>query len=363
MSKLRSVRDARLSARIVSRKPLRYRGGADAALDRPAHVRAASALCWVGGVGGELIVLQDDAAFVGIVEAESGLVDDVAMPVPAGPAGPAGMGAARRVFDAKRGNKAEKPDFELAVGLDGEHEGEAGTLIALGSGGLAARQRALRWRRGEEPVLVALPRLYELLRRAVVGEANLNFEGAALRQGGGQLVLANRGGDGGADGSPDALVLLQLRELLAMMDDADGAELPVPHVTEVELGVLEDAAGRGHPLRFTDLSPRGGVGDGLWYLAAAEQTDSFYDDGVVVGSVLGVIDFASGETGDAEDQEDATPSALRFAPICDERGEVGSDKVEGVCAHARADRLWAVTDPDDPERAGELLELELAGPW
>lgn len=362
MSKLRSVRDAqldaRLAVRIVSRKALRYRGGADAALDRPAHVRAASALCWVGPVGGagdepagELLVLQDDAAFLGVVDAERGLVEDVALP--------AGAGGAR-VFDARRGNKAEKPDFELAFGVPADGApaaGEAGgkpTLFALGSGGLAARQRVLRWRRGEAPTLVALPRLYALLREAIVGDANLNFEGAALL--GDQVVLANRGGDGGADGSPDALVRLPLATLLALLDDADGAALPTREQLQavaVGLGELADAAGRGHRLRFTDLSPR--ADGGLWYLAAAEQTDNFYDDGDVVGSVLGVI-----ELGDAVD---AVPRALRFAPICDEHGQASGDKVEGVCAHARADRLWAVTDPDDPDRPGELLELELHGPW
>jgi hypothetical protein len=341
MSKLRSQRDARLRARIVGRRPLRYRGGADGLIDRPAHVRASSALCWVGG---ELVVLQDDAAFVGIVDPATALVEDVPLPGGAG---------SRRVFDARRGNKAEKPDFELAFGV---RDGEGHQLIALGSGGLVARQRVLTWRRGEAPVLTALPRLYAQLRAAVVGEANLNFEGAAMI--GEWVVLANRGGDGGADGSPDALVWMPWRALQALLADPDGAPLPELPVQGVELGGLIGSDGREHALRFTDLSAREN-GRGLWYLAAAEQTASFYDDGDVVGSALGVIDLG----GASEDGALLTPAALRFAPIENERGEIGGDKVEGVCRGPSADRLWAVTDPDDPERPGELLELELSGGW
>jgi hypothetical protein len=287
-------------------------------------VRASSALCWVGA---DLAVLQDDAAFLGLVDPATGWVD--AVPLPAAADG-------RRQFDAARGNKAQKPDFELAF-ADGDQ------LFALGSGGLPPRQQVLRWRRGKLPQLTALPRLYQHLRAAVVGAANLNFEGSALV--GDQLVLANRGGDAG---SADALVSLPLAALLALLDDPDGAALPSLRVQPITLGEL--AAGpRRAALRFTDLAPRP---DGLWYLAAAEQTDSFYDDGEVVGSALGVIQAPLGEA-----------PRLRFAPILDGDGALAADKVEGVCGHAHPARLWAVTDPDDPDRPGELLELELSGAW
>src|SRR5262245_36878490 len=101
---------------------MRYRGGADPSLDRPAHVRAASALAWIGE---RLVVVQDDAAFLGVVDPATGLVDDV--PMAPGPGG-------ARVFEPRRGNKADKPDLEAAF-ADGDR------VIALGSGGpLPARQ-------------------------------------------------------------------------------------------------------------------------------------------------------------------------------------------------------------------------------
>lgn len=215
----------------------------------------------------------------------------------------------------------------------------------MGSGGLRARQQVLTWRRGRDPTLTALPRLYDQLRAALVGQRNLNLEGGALL--GEWIVLANRGGDAG---SADALVCFARTEFAALLADPQRAPLPTLRVHPVALAELTGPALAGAlALRFTDLAPRG---DALWYLAAAAQTDSFYDDGAVAGSALGVI----------RELDRAAP-ALRFAPICDHRGELAADKVEGIASHTLPGRLWAVTDPDDPERAGELLELQLAGPW
>ena len=69
--------DPALRARIVRRLPMRYAAGADPAQDRPAHVRAGSALARVGG---RLAVVQDDANFVALVDPETGLARPVALP-------------------------------------------------------------------------------------------------------------------------------------------------------------------------------------------------------------------------------------------------------------------------------------------
>ena len=59
MRAVASEEDASAVARVVRRIALHYAGGADPALDRPAHVRAASGLCWIGPV---LAVVSDDAS-------------------------------------------------------------------------------------------------------------------------------------------------------------------------------------------------------------------------------------------------------------------------------------------------------------
>jgi hypothetical protein len=70
-------RDARLAATVVERRPLWYCAGADAALDRPAHVRAGSSLAWLEG---RLAVLQDDANFLALVDPRTGGVDSISLP-------------------------------------------------------------------------------------------------------------------------------------------------------------------------------------------------------------------------------------------------------------------------------------------
>src|SRR5690349_10209421 len=66
----RAVRDEQMAAVMTARAPLTYAAGADAALDRPAHVRAASGIAWLGG---RLAVVQDDASFVALVDLARGL--------------------------------------------------------------------------------------------------------------------------------------------------------------------------------------------------------------------------------------------------------------------------------------------------
>lgn len=290
--------------RVVRRLPLLYRRGADPALDRPAHVRAASAIAWIGE---RLVCVQDDSAFLAVVDPATGLCDDV--PLPAGAGG-------RRVFDATIGNKADKPDLE-SVFADGD------AMIALGSGGPEpARRVAVTWRPGAAPRVVVASRLFDAIAAAVLpGATHLNLEGATVD--GDHVLVANRGGDrAGDDVSPDALVRVELAGLRAFLDDPARAPVPALSVERVALGDLD-----GAPLHFTDLAP------GL-FVAAAEATASYFDDGAVSGSVIGRL------------------ADLRWARV------EGGDKIEGVArVPGTADRLYAVTDPDDPARPGELLEL------
>src|SRR5687768_6481183 len=113
---------------MVDRRPLLYGEGPCSDDDRPAHVRAASGLVWWGG---ELALVQDDAAFLALCQPAGGGVRSVALP-----RGPGG----HRQFDDARGNKADKLDLE-AVFTAGE------LLVGLGSGATPARRRALLYDR------------------------------------------------------------------------------------------------------------------------------------------------------------------------------------------------------------------------
>ena len=95
--------DPRLIARVVARWPLRYADGADAAVDRPAHVRAGSSLAWVGD---RLVVVQDDANFLALVDPRDASVQVTTLPAAAG---------GTRQFDDGRGNKRLKMDLEAVA--------------------------------------------------------------------------------------------------------------------------------------------------------------------------------------------------------------------------------------------------------
>ncbi len=303
--------DPTLEARVIARRPLRYRNGADPSLDRPAHVRAASSIVWLGA---QLVVIQDDASFLGIVDPATGLVDDA--PLPAGPGG-------RRVYDAQIGNKADKPDLEAGY-VDAD-----GRLVAVASGGpLAARQVIATWAPPAAPELHAAAAWYAAIAAAVLPAGTaLNLEGATRVDG--ALWLVNRGGDrSGEQVSPDALVRFDGEAIHAVIGCA--------------LGALDGAA-----LRFTDLAV---LGARLAYLATAEATTSYFDDGDVRGSVLGVIDRDPA----------GTPIGLRHVAVVDARGVVTLDKLEGVAAvPGDAARAYAVVDFDDPARPADLLELAI----
>ncbi len=310
--------DPSLRVAVRSRRPLHYTEGPDAALDRPAHVRAGSSVAWFGA---RLAVVQDDASFVAIVEPTACR----AVTLPAGPAG-------KRQFDERRGNKKDKLDLEASVVL-------GGALWAFGSGSAPGRDRIVRMSASGEVRVVPAPRLYAALAaRADFAGSELNVEGVVAA--GDDVWLLNRG-----NGAPtperqpiDATVRVDAAALLAYLDDEPSAPLPeFEDVARYDLGAVG-----GSRLTFTDATFALGR---RVYLAAAEASPDATRDGPVAGVALGFLD-----------------EEPRYALIVDERGELLLDKLEGI-APARADGagsvLYAVVDKDDPDAPSELVELEV----
>ncbi len=331
--------DPRLTARVVSRRELRYDEGADAAQDRPAHVRAGSGLAWARTPAGErLVVVQDDASFLALVDPHGGLVGALALPP--------GPGGARQ-FDEPRGTKRLKLDLEACLTLD-DDAGEQ-VVLALGSGSTDRRERVAvaRGLAGAPDVtLVDARALYAALRatRAFAG-SELNVEGAARL--GDDVVLFQRG-----NGAPrgellpvDATARLDRAALLAYLRDPSRPPPPVREVAGWDLGRLH-----GVRLTFTDAATRPGDAR-AWFLAAAEDSPDTYRDGPVVGVVVGVIEVVRGVTW------------ARWARVTD-GDQPWLAKAEGLALDPRdPSRAWVVVDRDDPTAAAELCELRLEGPW
>jgi hypothetical protein len=312
--------DPSLHVQVRTRAPLHYAEGPDPSLDRPGHVRAGSSVAWLGA---RLAVVQDDASFVALVDADGCR----AVTLPAGAGG-------KRQFDERRGNKKDKLDLEASAIL-------GGALWAFGSGSAPGRDRVVRLGEDGRVDLIPAARLYAaFMARTDFRGSELNVEGVLAQ--GGDVWFFNRGNGAPAPGGElapiDATVRVEAAALLRYLDDP--ANAPVPSLLEVvryDLGAVA-----GCRLTFTDATFA--LGEQV-YLAAAEASPDATRDGPVAGVALG---FLADEP--------------RYAMVRDERGALLTDKLEGITP-ARTDgagnRLFAVVDKDDPDAPSELVELEV----
>ncbi len=325
--------DPSLVARLGRRVALRYADGADPALDRPAHVRAGSGLARVGD---RLVVVQDDAAFLALVEPATGLAH--AVPLPADDDG-------RRQFSTDRGNKDRKYDLEACVVLP-----FAGgvRVLAFGSGSTPRRERVLVATfpdgapdpaRADVRFVDAAP-LYDALRAAPgFAGSELNVEGVVVVDDRVRLFGRGNGAARGGVAPVSATGDVPRDALLAFLLDGG----PVPTLAAVRPYALGDVDGAA--LAFTDAAM---LADGtILYAAAAERSPNTYDDGEVTGSALGLL---------------APDGSARWTPVLDANGAPFRGKVEGVLPRAAdGSSLWLVTDADDPDAPTELHEATLQG--
>jgi len=337
--RVRSTPDAALEARIVRRVPMLYADGADPAMDRPAHVRAASSVTWVGN---RLALVQDDANFVALVDPVTGLADAVTLP--------AGKDEAR-TFDVERGNKKHKLDLEAMTRVPID---DGALLLAFGSGSKKRREHVMQLRfdgRGDRPTpgnpaIIALPDFYEALRATPeFAGSDMNIEGALYLDG--IIRLFGRGNGAAKNGlTPlDATCDIDWAALAAHIAQPDRDTLPsISRVLQYELGDVD-----GVRYGFTDAIRA--TKTRILYSAAAEASKDAEHDGEVVGSSLGVL---------ASDRQ----AAGYWAPVLDADGAPFGGKIEGlVLDPSDPTRALVVVDVDDHACPSELCEVVLSGPW
>lgn len=205
--------------------------------------------------------------------------------------------------------KKEKPDFEALL-LSGEE------IVAFGSGSTPVRCAAIALNpETNARRTIDLRPLYDELGTRI---HELNIEGAVVR--GDEVLLGQRG-----NGAKKENALVRLDRARFEQELARGvitAEC-LRELTPLALGELD-----GVSLSLTDLAL--GPADQLLFTAAAEDTDNPYEDGVVAGSVIGVI---------GQSQRVSVPAV----------------KLEGVCWVGAELRL--VADPDDPDARAPLYRL------
>jgi hypothetical protein len=337
---VRALADADLGARIVRRVRMRYAAGAEALHDRPAHVRAASGLAWLGD---RLVVIQDDAGFVALVDPETGLAEAVTLP--------SGADGSRQ-FDDVRGNKAAKLDLEALARVPAA---EGALFVAFGSGSMAPRETVVLLSFQRDDALAAsragiavrpARSFYGSLRRATgFAGSDMNVEGALYTQGIVRLFGRGNGAAVGAVQPLNASCDVDWAELRSHLDSPLTAASPPPQrIIQYDLGSVD-----GLPLGFTDATVA--HESIVLYAAAAEASADATRDGEVRASALGVI------------RADAAGSA-RWTLLRDEGGRAFRGKIEGIAIDKSDERrLFAVVDCDDHAEPSELLDVALSGDW
>lgn len=307
-----------------------YEDGPSEEEDRPPHVRAASGL---SAFREYLAVIQDDANWLALIDAEQRVL---AVPLPPGPSG-------ARTFSSERGNQDDKYDLEACITVPGEKGFE---LIGFSSGSRPGREWILRVQEDSassqandlNAEFIQASRFYQSLRSNTdFCGAGLNIEGAvAIDEE--RIMLFQRGNAEPTDGlepvdSTAEISWAALAEHLA--DPEHVTPPPLENVTAYDLGSLD-----GVRLTFSDAEH---LGDGrVLYSASAEDGDSDR----IAGSVLGVIE---------------PDGRVCWTELTDQDGTAFRGKIEGLTRDVR-DRckMHFVIDDDDSEVASEIYAAMLS---
>lgn len=315
---LRARVDPALRAVISQGTPLRYADGGALDDDRPAHVRAASA---IRRQGDRLVVVQDDVNVLALHR--DGVIAPLLLPP-----GEGGL----RAFGEYRGNKRAKMDLEACAALPD------GRLVAFGSGSTDRRDRLVVVEAGGDARIVDAAPIYRAFRaETAFSGSELNVEGALVVGDRVRLFQRGNGAPRGDLAAISATVDLDLAAFVRWLDAAATATPPRP----IDVVVFDLGAVAGTSLGFTDaaLTQDGRVA----FLACAEASPDTVRDGEVAGCRFGLIDADGVRTCDVVDEQGA-PSAL---------------KLEGLESTDEPSRFLVVADMDRPHEPALLAKLEI----
>lgn len=316
---------------MIAANDMTYADGPSKDDDRPPHVRAASGLSAFREC---LAVIQDDANWLALIDADQQVT---AVPLPPSPAGD-------RIFSRTRGNRDDKYDLEACVTV---RSGDKEELVGFSSGSRAEREWVLRVREDKDGgelkgEFTPAHDFYAAMRanKAFSG-AGLNIEGA-LALDHDRIRLFQRGNSEPCDGSQaiDATGDFSWKALCDHLGaPADHAPPPIENLRTYDLGLLD-----GVRLTFSDAEHL--EGGRVLFSASAEDKGEGKDDGEIRGSVLGIIE---------------ADGSARWTHLRSEDGSLFRDKIEGLTLDARdPGKVYFVIDDDDEDTPSRIFHAEVS---
>lgn len=268
-------------------------------LNQP-FISAASGLVEING---EFFVIADDENFLGVYNLET--LNGFTVPI-----------FNETLPEEKALRKKQKRDFEALVHLSQQKQ-----LLIVPSGSTAMRERgAVISDSGQFVKEISFHSLYSDLSKYF---SELNIEGGVVVDE--ELWLFQRGN--GLQ-NQNGIVSLNLNDFLA------GRPLE-PKIMPIQLGEV-----KGVKLSFTDATK---ADKNILFLAVAENSQSTYLDGAVVGSFLGIMNQSG--------------VILRTAPLAT------SSKPEGLCYNSSQKCFYLVTDDDNRQSPAVLFRGFLPDEW
>lgn len=213
--------------------------------------------------------------------------------------------------------KSEKPDFE-AMEMIGEKE-----LLVFGSGSLSPQRDVLIRILLEEPPTVEkyqITDLYDSLRNLpILRDSELNIEAAAFHNN--RLFLFNR--------RKNVIFNFDYTDLFAHI--SGDRVFPNPEIVEFDLPKIN-----GIEFGFSGATTLKGQSK-IIFTASVEDTPNAYDDGEILGSIIGMIDI----------ENDKVKDTFRYCPIpnTEENLKVESVTVDEEISAGKT-KVILVTDDD-----------------
>lgn len=211
----------------------------------------------VACIGGKYYAIGDDSPFLYVIDNEFNIIEQISL-----------LEVKAKNFKGNRIKKKKKVDFETLEAISSNE------MVTFGSGSKSPqRDIFVRIRLGATPEITSfsLTSFYEEIKKMpLLANSELNIEGTAYLNG--WLYLFNR--------ANNVVIRFDYQQFLEYLWEGD---FPVLEMVQVALPAI-----KGYEAGFSGATKWGD--SQVIFTASVEQTDDAYNDGEIIGSLVGVLE-------------------------------------------------------------------------